>query len=201
MALHSATTDKTNEQMNHKEGGEMSMRPRISVMTGMVLAACFSLIVVAACPSWALTNLAPSGTASASATWPDANGAYDPIKAIDGSHSTRWSGMGSGTEWWQVSWTTPQTFSRVVIDSGSKEWPMSIKAWNSATSQFDVIATLVLPASITTTVNFGNVTTTTLRLQDVISIDEVEVYYVPEPASILGLVFGVLGLGLTRRRR
>ncbi|MHB9038934.1 MAG: discoidin domain-containing protein, partial [Armatimonadota bacterium] len=121
-------------------------------------------------------DVAPLGTAGASGTWPDPSGTYDAIKCIDGELTTRWSGMGSGTEWWQVSWTTPQTISSVVIYNASKTWPMTVQAWNSATGAFENITTLDLTGWDVTTVNFPAVTTTILRLQNVLSLFQVEAH-------------------------
>ncbi|MHB9038933.1 MAG: discoidin domain-containing protein [Armatimonadota bacterium] len=181
----------------------MSMRIRIIAMVCLTLAACIAV----PCAGWALTNIALTGTASASAVFAD-DPTYGADKANDGLGwpDTRWSGWGSGTEWWQVEWSAPQVISQVVISNASINWPMTLQAWNSATSSFDIIASAdPLAGWADTTFDVTPVTTTIIRCQDVLSLWEVQVYGeaapVPEPASLMGLILGVFSLGIARRRR
>ncbi|MHB1017915.1 MAG: discoidin domain-containing protein [Coriobacteriia bacterium] len=64
-------------------------------------------------PAPTATNLARTGTASASST---DSGSYAASEAIDGSTSTYWRANGSGTEWLRVDLGSTKTVNSVVVD-------------------------------------------------------------------------------------
>ena len=65
-------------------------------------------------PPMASSNLALTGTASASSTY---SAGYEASKAIDGSNSTRWNAGGetSGNQWLEVNWPAAKTFSGTKV--------------------------------------------------------------------------------------
>ncbi len=76
----------------------------------------FGVITVHVHPRTSSTNIAPTGTATASCV--EGDGAYpqfDPKYAIDGDLSTRWSSCYDDNAWLQVQLPGPATIGKVVV--------------------------------------------------------------------------------------
>jgi beta-galactosidase len=122
-------------------------------------------------------NLARGGTARALSVWhnsPD----FVPQNAIDGNRETRW-GAENRQAWFEIEWQKPQTFRGVVIRNYDAPWnigiPFTCQVWDAARGVFRNAQT-VTPDSATVVFQFPEVTTTRLRLTNVITFWEVEVY-------------------------
>ena len=127
------------------------------------------------------TNLARLGTASAVSVWHNSPDMV-PQKAIDGSLDTRW-GAEDRHAWFAVEWQKPQAFRGVVIRNYDAPWnkniPFTCQVWdpslNSGKGGFRDVQT-VTPTSATVVFTFPEVTTTKLRVTNVITFWELEVY-------------------------
>ncbi|MHB9038408.1 MAG: hypothetical protein ACYC64_17290 [Armatimonadota bacterium] len=152
------------------------MKHGFFALTCLTLAACLAMVVDGGFPVYAnsLPNLAREGTANASATWPDP--AYTASMGNDGNLATRWSGLGSGSEWYEIDWTTSQTFNAIALYYQSiASTQIIVQAWNSLTGRFEDVSSMPATAS-KMNFYFPRVTTTRLRLQNVVSFWEAEVY-------------------------
>jgi len=127
------------------------------------------------------TNIARLGTASAVSVWHNSPDMV-PRKAIDGSLDTRW-GAEERHAWFQVEWQQPQAFRGVVLRNYDAPWnkniPFTCQVWdpslNAAKGGFRDVQT-VTPTSATVVFTFPEVTTTKLRVTNVITFWELEVY-------------------------
>jgi len=77
----------------------------------LALALCLSAVAAMA---QAPVNLARSATGSSSSDW---NADFSPPKANDGDMTTRWNAAGEDVNgsWLAMTWSTPQTFNKVVV--------------------------------------------------------------------------------------
>lgn len=83
----------------------------VTVTAGATTTYNITLVKTSATPT--VSNLARTGTASASST---DSGSYAASKAIDGSTSTYWRANGSRTEWLRVDLGSTKIVSSVVVD-------------------------------------------------------------------------------------
>lgn len=129
----------------------------------------------------AQTNLAPFGTASASTTY---SNDYSPEKSNDGNLATRWSANQNTGQWYQIEWAAPQTFNAITVryfGGFHIETFLKVEVWNEGTSSWETVANVsdapnVLP--LTTSVSFPKVTSSRVRISDVVTFTELEVYLV-----------------------
>lgn len=143
------------------------------------------LVVLAAAAlgtsAFAQGNLAPFGTASASTTY---SNDYSPEKSNDGNTATRWSANQNTGQWYQIEWAAPQTFNAITVryfGGFHIETFLKVEVWNADTSSWVTVANVsdapnVLP--LTTSVSFPKVTTSRIRISDVVTFTELEVYLV-----------------------
>lgn len=151
------------------------MKLGIHIRFCLIVAVSLALVVGMSCAIYASgeSNLALNGNASASASW---SSEYGPEYGNDSDAGTRWSGFGSGTDWWEVDWSTAQTFNAVVINNQSSvTTTIIVQVWDDQTGLF-VNAGSTTSVVGTNTIYFPTVTSTKLRLQNVISFWEAEVY-------------------------
>ena len=114
-----------------------------------------------------------------------------PAKAIDGDMKTRWGGKARG-EWYQLDWDTPHALCGAVIHNYSEVWnkniPFTLQVWdpssNGGAGGFRDVQTITT-ASATVLFQFPAVTTTKLRVNNVITFWEIEVYDDPEVVSAM----------------
>jgi Glycosyl hydrolases family 2, TIM barrel domain/Glycosyl hydrolases family 2, sugar binding domain/Glycosyl hydrolases family 2 len=127
------------------------------------------------------TNLARLGTASAVSVWHNSPDMV-PQAGIDGRMETRW-GSEERHGWFQIEWQTPQAFRGVVMRNYDASWnkniPFTCQVWdpslNAGKGDFRNVQT-VTPTSPTVVFTFPEVTTTKLRVTNVITFWELEVY-------------------------
>lgn len=150
---------------------------RTSAILYMMLLVAAVLTPAAATPR----NLALSGKATASSVFQDSPDMV-PAKGIDGDMATRWGGKARG-EWFQIDWDKPQTIAGVVLHNYNESWnkgiPFTVQAWdaklNGGAGGFFDVKTMT-PGTATVTFRFGPVTTTRIRLNNLVTFWEVEVY-------------------------
>ena len=127
------------------------------------------------------TNLARLGTASAVSVWHNSPDMV-PQAAIDGRMETRW-GSEERHGWFQIEWQTPQAFRGVVMRNYDAPWnkniPFTCQVWdpslNAGKGDFRDVQTIT-PTTSTAVFMFPEVTTTKLRVTNVITFWELEVY-------------------------
>ncbi len=129
------------------------------------------------------TNFGPLGHATAQSVY---GPGYEVEKGNDGNMGTRWSGA-ERNQWYEIRWTTPQTFNTVRIRNLDADWnkniPFTLKVWNDSASQWATIGT-VTPSTSTALFRFPDVTSTRIRVENVITFWELQVYRddgIPEP--------------------
>ena len=138
------------------------------------------------------TNLAPFGIASASSSVPG----YEPNRSNDRSFDTRWNAAVIGpNEWYEIDWASPQRFHSITVRYG-KDWAdrrtsLGVQIWDAATSSWKTIASKgdgKNPLPPDTEVSFPHVTTTKIRLTNVVTFRELEVYGHIQGSFITGKV-------------
>lgn len=129
------------------------------------------------------TNLGPLGHATAQSVY---GPGYEVEKGNDGNMGTRWSGA-ERQQWYEIQWTTPQTFNTVIIRNLDAEWnkniPFTLKVWNDSTGQFTTVGTLT-PYTSEAKFTFPDMTSTRIRVENVITFWELQVHWddgTPEP--------------------
>lgn len=136
-------------------------------------------------------NLATSGTASASTQYAGLEAPY----GIDGSMSTRFSHTAGGAgEWYQVDWSTPQTFNKVVLWNFCASWnsgPFTLQVWQDGGWQTVGTFITALPpdpngapygTAVAATYTFPTLTTDKVKVLSTVTFFEFEVYRQAEPA-------------------
>lgn len=128
-------------------------------------------------------NFAPQGTATASSFY---GPGYEIPKGIDGDMTTRWSGA-EREQWYAVEWPAQITFNTVILRNLDADWnrniPFTLQAWDEGTSAFVNLMT-VTPASSTVLFTFPTRTARKIRVTNVITFWELEVYNddgIPDP--------------------
>ena len=135
-------------------------------------------------------NLARRGRATAVSVWHNLP-EMTPDKAIDGNLQTRW-GAEERHAWYQIEWQQPQTFRGVVMRNFDAPWnkniPFTCQVWDPSLKggqgDFRNVQT-VTPANRTVVFQFPEVTTTKLRVTNVITFWELEVYDDPKILDVL----------------
>ena len=126
-------------------------------------------------------NLALTAHASAQSIY-HGLASMSPDKAIDGRLDTRWGADERG-HWLQLDWDTTQTIRGALIRNYNEVWNMdreyTIQAWETSpdgtSGRFRDIAS-VTPKSATVIFRFPAVTTTRIRVINLITLWELEVY-------------------------
>lgn len=126
-------------------------------------------------------NLARLGHATAASVWHNSSD-MTPEKGIDGKTDTRWSAEGRQS-WYQIEWEKPQTICGAVLRNYDASWnkniPFTCQAWvphlNEGKGAFTNLQTII-PGGSTVVFEFPEVTTTKLRVTNVITFWELEVY-------------------------
>jgi len=147
--------------------------PFVVVLALIVLTSCSALAISA-------TNLATSATANASSIY---GAGYEPQRSIDGNITTRWNALNNGTSmgyWFDIDWgASAKTFNTVVIRNyqatTNLNRPITLQRWDAGSNSF-VDVSSVVPSIYLTVFRFPSITTTKIRLIDVYTFWEAEVY-------------------------
>lgn len=159
------------------------------------------LFLLSTAPANAAKNLASLAKASASSIWQDSPD-YAPAKAIDGDMKTRWGGKGRDS-WYQLEWDAPRAICGMVMHNYDEVWnkniPFTLQVWDRSldggTGGFRDVQT-VTPASSTAAFQFPVVTTTKLRVNNVITFWEIEVYDDPEVVAAMAEAAGKMEIAV-----